>query len=295
MNSLKKSLAIALVLASFAGKSQVSISQNISTDNNKLKIHVEKEEKGKKEVFDKTFDVKGMSESEKQAMIDHITDSLTAGSGNNMKMRIKVDRNQNDDKVVKNGKKNEKKRVIIKKDGQTIEKSLEGDDLLGDNEEINIEIDGDNPFDFKMNGRDFDFKDFENKLGDMGKTLQFKFDQMEPMIKKFGDDMEPKFRKFRDGNFLNIEANSSKTIMGLSAFPNKPNNNKLNVKFEAPQKGDVTIRVTDLNGKEIGSEKISGFEGEYIGQVDLKGNAKGTVFVTVVQGDDGSTKRVVLN
>jgi Secretion system C-terminal sorting domain len=116
---------------------------------------------------------------------------------------------------------------------------------------------------------------------------------MGPMMQKFGDEFGSKFKNFGD-NF-NFETAGSKTIKELNAFPNKPNNNKLNVKFEAPEKGDVTIRVTDLAGKEIGIEKLQDFSGEYIGQVDLKGNAKGTIFVTVVQGEDGSTRRVVLN
>jgi hypothetical protein len=155
---------------------------------------------------------------------------------------------------------------------------------LSKNENFVINID--------MTGMDLDMHDLENKMGDLGKTLQFKFDDMGPMMKKFGEDFGS---KFNGGNFNFDMAGSSKTVKDLNAFPNKPNNNKLNVKFEAPEKGDVTIRVTDLTGKEIGIEKLQDFSGEYIGQIDLKGNSKGTVFVTVVQGDDGSTRRVVLN
>ncbi len=293
---LKKSLIVAFTCAAFAGISQVSITQDISTENGKLKIHVEKEEKGKKEIFDKTYDTKGMSENERQALIDHVTDSLTASSGKNMKMRVKVDRNQNDvvieDRITSNPNKN-KKKIIIKKDGKTIRKS---DDLTENDMEKNIDIDIDEDFDIDidMNGQDFDFKDLQNKMGDLGKTLQFKFDEFGPMMKKFEGEMEPKFREFSRKFDFEKNTKSSKTVKNLNAYPNKPNNNKLNVEFTAPEKGNVTITVTDITGKEIGKEKIADFTGEYFGQVDLKSSAKGTIFVTVVQGEDGNVKRVVL-
>lgn len=307
MHLIKKTLALSLVFASFGGFAQTSITQDISTDNGKLKIHVEKDVNGKKEVFDKTYDVENMSQEAKQALIDRITDSLTAGSGRNMKMRVKVDRNDNDDRTSRNfNYNNGKKKITIKKDGKTIEKSIDKDGQMEDNEDIDIEIDGDMDFDFDLKGMDFDMKDFQNKMGDMGKTLQFKFDEMGPQMKKFGEefgpkmerfgrDMEQNFRKFGDGNNFKFESgNSSKTVKSLNAYPNMPNNNKLNVEFSTPEKGNVTITVTDLNGKEIGKEKLTDFTGDYLGQIELKGAVKGTIFVTVVQGEDGTVKRVVI-
>jgi hypothetical protein len=289
MKTFKKALSISLLLVSMAGFSQTMINQDVSMENGKIRIQVTKEENGKKEIFDKTYNAEGMSQDEKQALIDRVTDSLTASSGKNMKMRVKVDR---DESVKIDGKKNRGKDVIIKKGGKTI---IKGDDD-NDEMEIDIDIEGDDDMNFNFNGKDFDMHEFQNKMGDLGKTLQFKFDELGPKMKKWGDDMEPHFKKFADGNFdFELGNNSSKTVKSLNAYPNKPNNNKLNVKFTAPQKGNVTITVTDITGKEIGKEKINDFSGEYIGQVDLKGTAKGTVFVTVVQGEDGTVKRVVLN
>ncbi len=284
MKTFKKALSISLLFVSMVGFSQTMINQDVSMENGKIRIQVTKEENGKKEIFDKTYNAEGMSQNEKQALIDRVTDSLTAGSGKNMKMRVKVDRDNGDRIAGKNGK----KEIIIKKGGKTI---IKGDD---DNDEMEIEIDGDDDMNFNFNGKDFDMHEFQNKMGDLGKTLQFKFDELGPKMKKWGDDMEPHFKKFADSNF-DMGSNSSKTVKSLNSYPNKPNNNKLNVKFTAPEKGNVTITVTDITGKEIGKEKINDFTGEFIGQVDLKGTTKGTVFVTVVQGNDGTVKRVVLN
>ena len=282
MDTIKRTLTLALILASFTGFTQKSISQNVSSENGKIKIHVEKDENGKKEIFDKTYNVEGMSADEKQLLIDRVTDSLTAGSGKNMKIKVKVNRDleKNDDHVMtyKDGKREKSnKKIIIKK--------LDKNDA---NRKSNDDVEIDEDVEIDMGGMDFDMKDFEDKMGEIGKTLKFKFDEFGPMMKKFGEDFEPQIRNLGMGN-------SSKTVKSLNAFPNKPSNNKLNVKFLAPEKGDITITVTDIKGKEIGKSKIADFTGEYIGQVDLKGDVKGTVFVTVVQGEDGTVQRVVMN
>ncbi|MCU0471251.1 MAG: T9SS type A sorting domain-containing protein [Arcicella sp.] len=263
---------------------QKNISQNIEEKNGQLNIHIESSENGKKEVFDRSYNVTGMNEAEKEKLINRISDSLLTASGNGERkqIRIKVDRNHdrhNDDMRPDNddddrpfslnspqGKK--KKRVEIYKDGKRIEKDLDGDG----NDDMTIF--------FKDFGKDMEkrFKDFDHKE---------MFSSIEPMVKnfkfKFDGDM-------KDFDFLN----ESKTIKALKIYPNKPFDNKLNLKFYAPEKGDVSVTVTDINGKEVGSQKIKDFQGDFMGQVDLKKNVKGTIFVTVTQKEDGTSKRVVV-
>lgn len=88
------------------------------------------------------------------------------------------------------------------------------------------------------------------------------------------------------------QKNGSKTIIGLISYPNKPFNGKLNVRFKAPEKGNVTISVTDVNGKEIASEQIKDFSGLYLGQIDVKKSGAGVYFVRVTQSNDGAVRRV---
>jgi len=94
--------------------------------------------------------------------------------------------------------------------------------------------------------------------------------------------------KMKFGN----QKNGSKTIKGLISYPNKPFNGKLNVRFMAPDKGNVTISVTDVNGKEIASEQIKDFSGLYLGQIDVKRSSAGVFFVRVTQSNDGAVRRV---
>jgi hypothetical protein len=89
-----------------------------------------------------------------------------------------------------------------------------------------------------------------------------------------------------------MSANGSKTIHGLHAVPNKPFNGKISVDFNAPEKGNVSISVTDVNGKELANEQIKDFQGDYLGQIDIKKAGAGVYFIRVSQGADGAVRRV---
>ena len=278
---MKNIITTALMLTlGMSAMAQKSISQNIDEKNGKMIIHIESSENGKKEVFDKSYNVEGMSDSEKDRLINRITDSLSnpLGEGRNKQFKLKIDRYDNRDRdsdddsnhpfSLNSPQGKSKKKMQIYKDGKRIEKDLDGD---GDNDVTIF---------FKNFGDDMEkrFKNFDDK-----KMLS----SIEPMIKNFKGNLDVDLKDF---DFLN----ESKTVKALKIYPNKPFDNKLNLKFHAPVKGDVNVIVTDINGKEVGSQKFKDFQGDFIGQVDLKKNVKGTVFVTVTQGEDGTSKRVVI-
>jgi hypothetical protein len=101
----------------------------------------------------------------------------------------------------------------------------------------------------------------------------------------------------RPGNGLKklkkwAEDKGSKTVQGLSGKQNQPFNGKLNVRFKAVEKGNVTIAVSDVNGKEIATETVKDFQGDYLGQIDLKKSGAGVYFLRVAQGNDGAVRRV---
>lgn len=89
-----------------------------------------------------------------------------------------------------------------------------------------------------------------------------------------------------------MQEKGSKTIQSLSGKQNQPFNGKLNVRFNTPQKGIVTIAISDVNGKEIATESVKDFQGDYLGQIDLKKAAAGVYFLRVTQGNDGAVRRV---
>lgn len=130
---------------------------------------------------------------------------------------------------------------------------------------------------------------FDHDIIKPGKA-QFEY-QIRPQIKSGLRSLNETSRQSFD--FFNDSFLPS-TIQSLEVYPNNPDNGYLNVRFKAPEKGNVNIVMTDVNGKEIASEKLKEFQGNYLGQVAINKKAKGTIFVNVTQNNDGAVKRVVL-
>ena len=108
---------------------------------------------------------------------------------------------------------------------------------------------------------------------------------------------DKEFRKIHRNVMINadvmkLDEMGSATIKALRIQPNAPFNGKFNVHFNAPEKGTVTISVSDVTGKELSTDQIKDFQGDYLGQVDIKKSAKGVYFIRVTQGSDGAVRRV---
>lgn len=111
-------------------------------------------------------------------------------------------------------------------------------------------------------------------------------------MKNLNESTRQSFEYFKDT--FPKDAFSPSTIQMLEVYPNNPANGSLNIKFKAPQKGNVSIVLTDPQGNEIGHEKLKDFQGDYMGQITLRKKLTGTIFVNVTQNNDGAVKRVVL-
>ncbi|MDQ3047046.1 MAG: T9SS type A sorting domain-containing protein [Bacteroidota bacterium] len=80
----------------------------------------------------------------------------------------------------------------------------------------------------------------------------------------------------------------------LSIYPN-PTNNVLNVFYEnKSEAGQLTILITNAQGKNIFKESISDFNGSLNKQINLNGYAKGTYFVEVVSSKKRDVTKVVV-
>ncbi len=111
-----------------------------------------------------------------------------------------------------------------------------------------------------------------------------------PKAKMLMRDMEDFGKHFGDVWESGDMASKASSIRSLNAYSNNPADDVLNLRFSVPEKGNVTVTITDIKGKEIGKKEIHDFEGEYVGQIELKKNTKGTLFVTVIQNEDGAVK-----
>ncbi|MFT4030924.1 MAG: T9SS type A sorting domain-containing protein [Siphonobacter sp.] len=265
---MKKVLLLACVLMAGIATAQ-------KKEDAKLRLHYEYQNGAKNQILDRTFN--------NQAQLDTFLDSLNAAKPAGGHTSITI--GDEDDVVFdhrrapKDGNR-ETKIYRFRKNEQPMAR--------GDWEQ------------FGQNMERFG-KDVER----WGKDFGDKFDkEYGPKMKEMAKQINKKFDFQLDGKALPPAApqvwsfdgpNGSKTVKSLNAYPNRPFNHTLNIRFVAPAKGDVTITVTDVKGHELAKETVKDFEGEYIGQVSLSKKAeKGTLFVTVTQGEDGTVKRVVV-
>lgn len=241
----------------------------------KVRIRIEQEVDGKTTISEKIINSSGLSSSQKDEMIEKFKDSVLAlNKGKAQGVKIEID-NDSDAKVELNG-------------GRRIEKNYNYNNDNG-NEEIVIKR-GPKVRVYKKDGKgeteSFDSEDFTHEFhGNM--------ESLRDNMKQMGKDLKFEFRTIPD-NFFDGGNSGSKTIKNVEVFPNNPKTEILNVRFNAPQKGDVGIKVLDVKGNVIAKEEIKDFSGEYVGQINIGKQKSGTIFVMITQGEDGNVKRVVL-
>ena len=77
----------------------------------------------------------------------------------------------------------------------------------------------------------------------------------------------------------------------MSMAPN-PSSGKFNLNFNLKNQGDADVTVFNSEGKQVYSEKLPNFTGDYNKSVDIGGNQKGIYFVKIVQGKHSQVKKV---
>lgn len=258
-------------------------------EKNKIKVRVEKEINGKKTVQERTIDTSNMSEEEQQAALDSIQNALMRDNFGRSKVKIIIEdgdeltvgdkserfewRNDDDESRIIYDEdhdfsqdtqvyrfKNSEPRVIIKK------RSSDHDDYEWDSEAW------ENNFERSMNT-------LNNRLRYLGDEIPRRIENSTPL--------------YRLDNQL-FSGNSA-PIKSVDVYPNRPDSHIINIRFYAPNEGDVSIKVLNIKGEVVARESAPNFKGEYVGQIELKKNSKGTYFVIISQGDDGVSKRIILD
>ncbi len=257
ITSLLSFFSIALFAQEKAAKNTTSM--KIVVDDN-----------GKQQIIEKTFSDDELAQKEIKKFSDSLDVTMKQSNGKRKIVTINVNKNKDQFVTEEDGEKS--KRIIIRRNNGR----------MGP-EENDVMI-------LRNDGKRTKLMD---RMGRPGMSPQEDEIHVELGPQDLMPDRNMRFRagKMRISKELR-EQRQSKTIKGLFANPNNPFNGKLNVRFNALQKGDVFISVTDVNGKEIVSESVKNFEGKYLGQVDLKKANSGIYFVRVVQNGDGMVIRV---
>jgi len=79
----------------------------------------------------------------------------------------------------------------------------------------------------------------------------------------------------------------------ISVYPN-PNDGTFTIAFDQKNEVKTSIRVVDAQGKVVFKEKLGDFSGSYKKELDLKKHGAGVFIVTIQQGDETSSRKVIV-
>ncbi|KAA6440256.1 T9SS type A sorting domain-containing protein [Dyadobacter flavalbus] len=250
------------LLAAMLMFSQAEAQPGAKDKKTSIRIKVSEDTDGKVRNVEKSYELGPMTPKEKDEFVEKVLDSLGVDKKKHQTVSITIDDGEGNKFASK------KRNVIVDRrdEREPLAFSWKGNE--GDNFDFNF-----NTETLRSHMRNFE-RDFNPK------ARMFLRD-----VESFGDRM---------GDVWDKETTKPASVRALNVYSNNPDNGVLNLRFSVPQKGDITISVTDTKGKEVGKKEIKDFEGEFVGQIDLRKNTKGTVFVSVVQNEDGAVKRVVI-
>lgn len=117
----------------------------------------------------------------------------------------------------------------------------------------------------------------DGKTSAMTKTVMIRVD--------LTDASEQDQKRLNSDNKLEVD--------NMIFYPN-PNSGKFNLKFSLKQKGDAMISIYNTSGKQVYTENLAGFSGDYNKSIDISGNDKGIYFVKVEQNGHAMMKKIVL-
>jgi hypothetical protein len=256
-----KQLILTFLVVSSVVFCQDAIAQS-GNDKKKTTIRIQatEDKNGKVKKIEKKYEVSQMTDEERKQFVDKALDSLKISKENRRSVTITMDDGEDGSTVIT--KKRRKVNVDNPDDPDATAFSW-SDDFA---ENFNTEK-------FRSHMRNFE-REFKPRARVIVRDME-----------DLGDRM---------GKFWSNEVMKPSSVRDLNVYPNNPDNGVLNLRFQAPQKGDVSIVVTDTKGKEVGKKEIKDFSGNFVGQVDIRKNTKGTLFVTVVQNEDGATRRIVV-
>lgn len=138
-------------------------------------------------------------------------------------------------------------------------------------------------------------------------------------MKELGIEMETLFDKFNNNDFDKrvqiiamkrvkitevgeefgkkgkVDKSNELALEDLSFYPNPAPNGRFKVRFQLPEEGELSIKVSNLDGKEVFSRYFESFGGIYSETIDLSGQKEGIYLLEIGQGKKRLTKKIVIN
>ena len=153
----------------------------------------------------------------------------------------------------------------------------------------------------KFNLDEADLEELKEKLEGLGVEMEMLFNRIldsgnESHIRVFTfkeikiTDVEDEFGKkgkVSDSNVLELE--------DLTFFPNPAPNGQFKVRFNLPEEGELSIKVSNPEGKEVFSRYFERFGGTYSERIDLSDQKDGIYLLEIAQDKKRITRKIVIN
>jgi hypothetical protein len=264
----------------------------------KVHIRIEKEKNGRKQVYERTYDSDEMPDKGNPDFFFSFPDSLENELGNvkpgfdwskafNFPNRFSFDWFTDS---------------LPERKGFFLFNQSGFDSLLSRQQDAfgNFGIDGNFSYSFQMpDTQAFPFKINPFSHGFSFDAIpgrdRFEFDADDFELEEQKNSQGRKYIIKRKKHFADQGENKGKhssSVRNLKVTPGA--GGVIDLSFYLPAQGDVVIRVTDTQGKEVFSEKLKEAKGSYSRQLDLRKKPAGTYFVTVTQHKDGQVQSVTI-
>jgi len=152
---------------------------------------------------------------------------------------------------------------------------------------------------FNFHLDDMDWEEYSEKMKDLGI-------EMEKLIERFDDgDRQVKIIELKRIRVMDVEDEFGKKgkvdesnkleLEDLTFYPNPSSNGRFKVRFTTPIEGELSIKVSNLEGKEVFNRYFESFSGKYSESIDLSGQKEGMYLLEISQGQKRLTKKIVIN
>lgn len=155
---------------------------------------------------------------------------------------------------------------------------------------------------FNLNLDNMDLEEYREQMKEMGIEMEGLIDRLSSSVEERSSVSVLIWKKVKVmdvgeefGKKGKVSKDSMLELDDLSFYPNPSSNGRFRVRFTAPMEDELSIKVSNLDGKEVFSRYFERFSGSFSESIDLSGQKEGIYLMEIVQGKKRLTKKIVIN
>jgi hypothetical protein len=157
------------------------------------------------------------------------------------------------------------------------------------------------PSKFQFMIDDFDFENIEEELEKLGLNLKEMLRELDVDDVRKSILIEIKTIEIEDvegdefGKKGQVKESSLLELEDLQFYPNPSPNGQVRVRFTVPDEDELSIKVFDLEGREVFNRYFERFGGTYSESIDLSDQQEGIYLLEIKQSNKRVTKKIIVN